>query len=80
MELLYTVFIGFIVGLVARFFKPGADKMGFLLTSLLGIGGAFVATYVGKTIGLYQMGEPAGFIASVLGAIGILIIANFVKK
>ncbi|MCB0272657.1 MAG: GlsB/YeaQ/YmgE family stress response membrane protein, partial [Bdellovibrionales bacterium] len=48
--------------------------------SLLGIGGAFVATYVGKTIGLYQMGEPAGFIASVLGAIGILIIANFVKK
>lgn len=80
LELIYTILIGFVVGLLARFLKPGKDKMGFLLTSLLGIGGAFVATYVGNTIGLYEMGEPAGFIASVLGAVSILVIVKLIKS
>ena len=79
MEILYTIFIGFIVGLVARMLKPGDDKLGFILTTVLGVAGALVATYVGQALGWYQAGEKAGFIGAVVGAIVLLVIYGAVK-
>jgi uncharacterized membrane protein YeaQ/YmgE (transglycosylase-associated protein family) len=74
-----TIVIGFIAGLVARFLKPGDDSMGLIMTTLLGIGGSFAATYVGQAFGLYQAGQVAGFIAAVIGAIVILVIYGMVR-
>jgi uncharacterized membrane protein YeaQ/YmgE (transglycosylase-associated protein family) len=74
-----TIVIGFIVGLVARFLKPGEDKMGLIMTTLLGIGGSLAATYVGQALGLYQAGQPAGFVGATIGAIVILVIYGMVK-
>jgi uncharacterized membrane protein YeaQ/YmgE (transglycosylase-associated protein family) len=74
-----TIVIGFIAGLVARFLKPGDDSMGFILTTLLGIGGSFAATYLGQMLGLYKVGEVAGFVGAVVGAILILFIYGMVK-
>lgn len=74
MGLIWTIIIGFVVGVVAKFVHPGRDNMGFALTTLLGIGGAFVATYLGQAIGWYQAGQGAGFIGGTLGAILILIV------
>lgn len=76
MSIIWTIIVGFIVGLIARFIMPG-DKFepkGFILTTILGIVGAFVATYLGQLVGWYKAGESAGFIASIVGAI-ILIFA-----
>ena len=72
MHLIVTLIIGFIVGAVAKFLMPGKDPGGFIITTLLGIAGAFVANWIGGAVGLYQPGEAAGFIASVLGAILLL--------
>jgi len=72
MEILVTVIIGFIVGLVAKLLMPGRDPGGFIITTLLGIAGAFVARYLGVARGWYTENEPAGFIASVIGAILLL--------
>lgn len=74
-----TIVIGFIVGLVARFLKPGDDSMGLIMTTLLGIAGSFAATYVGQMLGFYQAGQISGFIAAVIGAIVILVIYGMVK-
>ena len=72
MHLIWTLIIGFVIGAVAKFLMPGRDPGGFIITTLLGIAGAFVANWIGSAIGLYQQGEAAGFIASVLGAILLL--------
>lgn len=80
MEILWTIIIGFIVGLVAKFIMPGRDGGGFILTTLLGIVGSVVGTYVGSWLGLYTMGEGAGFIASVLGAMLVLFIFRMVQS
>lgn len=72
MGVIATIFIGFLVGLVARFIKPGSDRMGFILTTFLGILGAFVGSYLGQVFGIYEVNEPAGFIGSVVGAVVIL--------
>jgi len=82
MEIIATIVIGFIVGLIARLLKPGDDKMGLIFTTLVGIGGAFVGAYFGQAMGIYEVGEPAGFLASVLGAILILTLLKlmFGKK
>jgi uncharacterized membrane protein YeaQ/YmgE (transglycosylase-associated protein family) len=79
MSILGTIVVGFIVGLLARALKPGDDKLGLIMTTLLGIAGAFAARYVGAAMGLYQPNEPAGWIASVVGAIVLLIIYSMVK-
>lgn len=76
MTLLWTVIIGFIVGLVARWLMPGRDSMGLLFTALLGIVGALIAQLLGQAVGWYAEGEPAGFIASVLGAMLVLWIGS----
>lgn len=80
MSILWTLLIGFVVGLVARFLKPGRQKLGFILTTVLGIVGAFVGSFIGQTLGLYQPGEAAGFIMSVIGAIIVLAIWGRVSK
>lgn len=80
MGIIGTIIIGFIVGLVARFLKPGRDAMGFILTTLLGIGGAFVGRYIGQTLNWYGPEDPAGFIMSVIGAIIILIVWGLLSK
>ena len=80
MSLLYTILIGFLVGLVARALKPGDDKLGFLLTIAVGIGGSLLATYGGQALGYYAAGERAGFIAATLGAIAILFVYGMVRK
>jgi uncharacterized membrane protein YeaQ/YmgE (transglycosylase-associated protein family) len=74
MSILGTILVGFIVGLIARALKPGNDRMGLIMTTLLGIAGSFVAQYGGAALGLYSPGEPAGWIASVIGAIALLFI------
>jgi uncharacterized membrane protein YeaQ/YmgE (transglycosylase-associated protein family) len=71
--ILWTIFIGFIIGLVAKFLMPGRDPGGFIITVLIGIAGSFVATYLGMAMGWYRNGETAGFIAGVLGALVLLI-------
>ena len=80
MGIIGTIFIGLIVGLVARFLKPGDDSMGWIMTILLGIGGAFAATYGGQALGIYDAGEAAGFIGAVIGAIVLLVIYGAIKK
>lgn len=80
MSIIWTVLIGFVVGLLARFLKPGSDQMGFIFTTLLGIGGALAATYGGQAIGFYRPGQPAGFLGALVGAIIILVIAAMVRK
>ena len=75
-----TIVIGFLAGLVARFLKPGDDSMGFIWTTILGIAGAFLANFAGQAMGLYKAGESAGFIGSVVGAIGVLLIVGLVNK
>jgi uncharacterized membrane protein YeaQ/YmgE (transglycosylase-associated protein family) len=79
LELIWIVIIGLVVGVVARFLMPGPDPAGFLVTALLGMGGAVVATYLGRAVGLYGAGEGAGFIASVIGAILVLFVYRRVR-
>ena len=80
MGIIGTIIIGLIVGLIARFLKPGDDSMGWILTILLGIGGALLATYGGQAVGIYEAGEAAGFIGAVIGAIILLVIYGLVTR
>lgn len=80
MAFLGTVFVGLIVGLIARAIKPGDDSMGWIMTAILGILGSVVAGYVGRAAGWYQPGQPAGWIASVVGAIVLLVIYGMVRR
>ncbi len=70
--MIYTIVIGFVIGLVARFLMPGRDAAGFIITILLGIAGSFVGSYLGQALGLYLPGQPAGFLMSVVGAMILL--------
>ena len=78
MTIIGMLLIGLVIGVVAKFLTPGRDPLGCLLTIVLGIAGSFLASYVGQKMGWYQMGEPAGFLASVLGAIVILLIFRLI--
>ncbi|SDK61323.1 Uncharacterized membrane protein YeaQ/YmgE, transglycosylase-associated protein family [Pseudomonas delhiensis] len=80
MGLIGTIVIGLIVGLIARFLKPGDDSMGWIMTILIGIGGSLLATYGGQAVGIYQAGQAAGFIGAVVGAVILLVIYGIVKK
>ena len=72
MGILWAVVIGFLAGVVAKAIMPGKEPKGFILTTLLGIGGSVVATYLGQLVGIYQEGETGGFIAAIVGAVIIL--------
>ena len=74
MHLIGTIIIGFLAGVVAKLLTPGRDPGGFIVTTLLGIAGAFVATYLGQAIGWYRAGEGAGFVGAVIGAIIVLAV------
>ena len=80
MNILGIIFIGLIVGLIARLIKPGNDSMGWIMTILLGVGGSIAATYGGQALGIYKVGESAGFIGAVIGAVVLLVIYGAVKK
>ena len=77
---LWIILVGFVVGVLARLLKPGKDRMGIILTTLLGIGGALLAAWVGRTMAWYGPGEPVGFLASLVGAIVILFIVGLLRK
>jgi uncharacterized membrane protein YeaQ/YmgE (transglycosylase-associated protein family) len=74
MSIIGTLVIGLLVGIVAKLLMPGRDPGGFIITMLLGIAGAFVAHYIGQAAGWYAPDQPAGFIASVIGAIILLVL------
>jgi uncharacterized membrane protein YeaQ/YmgE (transglycosylase-associated protein family) len=80
MSILGTIIIGLLVGLVAKFLMPGRDPGGFIVTILLGIVGAFVATWLGQSLGWYGPGEASGFIGSVIGAMIVLFIYRLIVK
>lgn len=79
MHLLWTFLIGLVAGAVAKLLMPGKDPGGWIITALLGIAGAFVATFLGKALGWYVPGQQAGFIGAVIGAIALLGIYRLVK-
>jgi uncharacterized membrane protein YeaQ/YmgE (transglycosylase-associated protein family) len=71
----WTIVIGFVIGLLAKFFMPGRAKpQGFVLTCLLGIAGAFVGTFLGQFVGYLRPGEQGNFFVSVIGAIVVLVL------
>ena len=81
MGILWTIIIGFVAGVIAKFITPGTNEpSGFILTTILGIVGAFVASWLGQALGWYQAGEGAGLIGAVVGAVILLVIWGIVFK
>ena len=80
MEIIWTLMIGFVAGVIAKFITPGKNEpSGFILTTILGIVGAFVATFLGQALGWYRPGEGAGLIGAVVGAIIVLLIWGIIS-
>jgi uncharacterized membrane protein YeaQ/YmgE (transglycosylase-associated protein family) len=80
MEIIGTIIIGFIAGVIAKLLMPGKDPGGCIITILLGIVGAFIATYLGKILGIYEPGDTAGFIGATLGAMLVLFLYRIILK
>ncbi|MBS1127034.1 MAG: Transglycosylase-associated protein [Nitrospirae bacterium] len=80
MHIIWAIIVGFVVGVVAKFIHPGREGMGFIMTTLLGIGGSIFATFIGQALGLYQAGSAAGFIGAVIGAIILLVIYGALRN
>jgi uncharacterized membrane protein YeaQ/YmgE (transglycosylase-associated protein family) len=79
MSIIWTIVIGFVAGVIAKLITPGDNEpSGFVLTTILGIVGAFVATYLGQAIGWYRADEGAGFIGAIVGAVIVLVIWGFI--
>jgi uncharacterized membrane protein YeaQ/YmgE (transglycosylase-associated protein family) len=79
MGIIWTIIIGFLAGVIAKFLMPGDNEpSGFILTTILGIVGAFVATFLGQSLGWYQPGEGAGLIGAVVGAVIVLLVYGMV--
>ncbi len=80
MSIIWTILIGFFVGILARFIMPGKNApKGFILTTLLGIGGSMFATYFGQYLGLYHAGEAAGFVGAVIGSMLLILVWRGIK-
>ncbi len=77
--MIWALLVGLVVGAVAKFFMPGKDPGGIFITMLLGVAGSVVANWIGRSAGMYAENEPAGFIASVVGAIILLVIYRMVS-
>ncbi|MDH5831846.1 GlsB/YeaQ/YmgE family stress response membrane protein [Luteimonas sp. M1R5S18] len=77
---LWIILVGLVVGVLARLLKPGRDRMGLIMTILLGIGGALLAGWFGRTMGWYAPGEQVGFLASLVGAIVILVVVGALRR
>lgn len=80
MGILTTLVIGLLIGIVARFLKPGPNGMGWVMTIVLGIAGSIFASYGGEVLGIYHAGEPAGFVGAVVGAVVLLFIVEALRK
>jgi uncharacterized membrane protein YeaQ/YmgE (transglycosylase-associated protein family) len=80
MNIVWTIVLGFVAGVIAKLIYPGKQNMGIIVTMLLGIAGSFVASYGGQWLKLYQPGETAGFIGSVVGALVILFVYSLIKR
>ncbi|MCJ2016621.1 MULTISPECIES: GlsB/YeaQ/YmgE family stress response membrane protein [unclassified Methylobacterium] len=81
MGILWTIIIGFLAGVIAKFLMPGPNEpSGFILTTILGIVGAFVATFLGQAIGWYGPNQGAGFIGAIVGAVVVLFIYGFIAS
>jgi uncharacterized membrane protein YeaQ/YmgE (transglycosylase-associated protein family) len=80
MHWIWTILIGFVAGMIAKALTPGQGPSGFWLTAILGIGGALAATFIGQLAGFYPEGHSAGLIASIIGAVVLLVIYHFVTK
>ena len=78
-HIIWTALVGLVVGYIARALHPGKDSFGFIMTAVLGVAGSFLAQYAGAAIGWYKQGETSGWIASVVGAIILLVIYGMVK-
>lgn len=77
--MIWTIFIGLIVGAIAKLLMPGKDPGGFIITILIGIAGALTAKFLGNQMGFYAPGEPAGFIGSIIGAMILLALYRVIK-
>ena len=80
MGIIGTIIVGLIVGAIARFVLPGEQKMGWIMTCVLGVAGSLVAGFVGQALGWYAVGQPAGWIASVAGAVVLLVVVGMLRK
>ncbi len=80
MHYLWVAIIGLVVGALAKFIMPGKDPGGIIITTLLGIAGSFLGTFLGRAVGLYQAGQTAGFLMSLVGAILLLVIYRLFKR
>lgn len=81
MGIILTIIIGFVAGLVAKFIMPGSNEpSGFIMTTILGIVGAFVASYLGQALGWYAPGEGAGLIGAVVGAVIVLFVWGMIAR
>lgn len=81
MGIIWTIIIGFVAGVVAKFIMPGDNEpSGFILTTILGIAGAIVATYLGQALGWYSPNDGAGFIGAIVGAIVVLFIYGMIRR
>lgn len=79
MHILWTLIVGLVVGAIAKLLMPGRDPGGFIITSLIGVAGSFVASYLGRALGLYTTGSAPGLIASILGAMLLLLVYRVIK-
>jgi uncharacterized membrane protein YeaQ/YmgE (transglycosylase-associated protein family) len=79
MEIIWTLILGLVVGAVAKLLMPGKDPGGCIITMLLGIAGSFIGAFLGQAIGIYRVGEPAGFIGAVIGAMILLLIYRLIR-
>ena len=80
LSLIGTIVVGLVVGLIARALKPGDDSMGLIMTIVLGVAGSLLAGYAGRALGWYQPGQAAGWIASIIGAIVLLVIYHLIRR
>jgi len=80
MNILWAIIIGLIVGVIAKFLTPGKDPGGFVITILIGISGALLASFLGRALGLYREVQSAGFIASILGAMVLLLLYKMIRR
>jgi len=80
MNIIWTILFGLAAGIIAKLIYPGKENMGLIVTALLGIAGSFVASYLGQWLKLYQAGQTAGFIGSIIGALILLFVYGLIKR
>lgn len=80
MSIIWAILIGFVVGLIAKMLTPGRDPSGFFITAAIGIVGSLIATYLGRSLGWYAIGETAGVLAALVGSIILLLLYRMLKR